>query len=367
MNNTMSSSAIKTPLHLRLTNSDWIETFKELSRTELGVLFHIRTLDPYGDRNLDVDPTVIGNLLGVHRTSVSRALESLSQKNLIEMEICKARVRNRIKNKKPTLLLLPLENSSNNEQLEDKASCAPTHKILHPCTPDCTDAQNIAPTHTNVHPCTPDCTDAQNIAPTHTNVHPCTDQTPESLSDNASGTAHTIPNSSQTNLKPTTTSSNEKAAVVEGKNFSSDKDQDWLTGIKAQLREIRIAPDNVSWTFSQFPKYVIEDAIAYTAEQKWAFKPAAVYVTACREGKKPEAKSACEDQFSAPPEPDEETLNWLKELKNKRIIKDFYTQPWANSRYRVLAIDTGSSIQPWWEVVEALKAKKQEQDCEKEI
>lgn len=85
------------------------------------------------------------------------------------------------------------------------------------------------------------------------------------------------------------------------------------------------------------------------------------------EGKKPEARSACEDQFSAPPEPDEETLNWLKELKAKRIIKDFYLSPWNKSRYRVLSVDTGASMQPWWEVVEALKAKKQEQDCEKEI
>ncbi|AFZ11471.1 hypothetical protein Cri9333_0513 [Crinalium epipsammum PCC 9333] len=162
----------------------------------------------------------------------------------------------------------------------------------------------------------------------------------------------------QINFKsPTTTSSNEKEkVVVVGKNsFCEEKDKDWLTGIKARLREIRIAPDNVKWTFSQFPKNVIEDAIAYTAEQKWAYKPGAVYVKACREQQKPEQKSFCEDQFSAPPEPDEDTLNWLKELKDKRTIKDFYLCPWNNSRYRALFVDTGASMQPWWKVVETLK------------
>ena len=133
------------------------------------------------------------------------------------------------------------------------------------------------------------------------------------------------------------------------------KTEDWLIGIKARLREIRISPENVKWTFSQFPKNVIEDAIAYTAEQKWAYKPAAVYVKACREQQKPEGKSACEDQFSAPPEPDEATLIWFKELKDKAIIKDFYTQPSTSGRYRILVVDTGASLQYWWEVVETLK------------
>ncbi|MGB3205955.1 MAG: hypothetical protein WBB28_13275 [Crinalium sp.] len=169
-----------------------------------------------------------------------------------------------------------------------------------------------------------------------------------------------IPDQSQKNFKsPTTTDSNGTGTVVvDVKNsFSEEKDQDWLTGIKARLREIRVAPDNVKWTFSQFSRGVIEDAIAYTAEQKWAYKPAAVYVKACREQQKPEGKSACEDQYSAPPEPDEATLIWFKELKDKAIIKDFYTQPSTSGRYRILVVDTGASLQYWWEVVETLKKR----------
>ena len=167
-----------------------------------------------------------------------------------------------------------------------------------------------------------------------------------------------IPDLAQKNFNsPTTTFPDEKGTVVvDVKNsLKEENGVDWLTGIKARLREIRISPENVKWTFSQFPKNVIEDAIAYTAEQKWAYKPAAVYVKACRDEQKPESKSACEDQFSAPPEPDEATLIWFKELKDKAIIKDFYTQPSGSGRYRILVVDTGASLQYWWEVVETLK------------
>ena len=177
---------------------------------------------------------------------------------------------------------------------------------------------------------------------------------------NGSSDSSTIlSNTSQIIYQSTTTSSNEKEkVVVVGENsFSEENGVDWLTGIKARLREIRISPENVKWTFSQFSKNVIEDAIAYTGEQKWAYKPAAVYVKACRDEQKPEGKSACEDQFSAPPEPDEATLIWFKELKDKAIIKDFYTQPSTSGRYRILVVDTGASLQYWWEVVETLKKR----------
>ncbi len=190
------------------------------------------------------------------------------------------------------------------------------------------------------------------------------EQKPETLDiQGSSESTNSIPDLAQKNFKsPTTTTPDEKGTgtvVVDVKNsFCEEKDKDWLTGIKARLREIRIAPDNVKWTFSQFPKNVIEDAIAYTGEQKWASKPAAVYVKACRDEQKPEGKSACEDQYSAPPEPDESTLNWLKELRDKRIIKDYYLCPWNNSRYRALFVDTGASMQPWWKVVETFKKEE---------
>lgn len=80
----------KTLLHLRLTNEDWVECFKELTRAELGVLYYIRTKDPYGERNLEIDCSELGKLLGIHRTSISRALEELVRKGLLDSKYSKA-------------------------------------------------------------------------------------------------------------------------------------------------------------------------------------------------------------------------------------------------------------------------------------
>ena len=107
-------------LHLRLTYEDWKETFKQLrTRSEIGVFYAIRTLDPFGDRALDIDCTVLGDELGLHRTTVSDALKLLSEKKLIDLEITKARVKQKISNRRLTLLT-PEENGSNQEKNEEK-------------------------------------------------------------------------------------------------------------------------------------------------------------------------------------------------------------------------------------------------------
>ena len=110
----------KVQLHLRLTYEDWKETFKQLrTRSEIGVFYAIRTLDPFGDRALDIDCTVLGDELGLHRTTVSDALKLLSEKKLIDLEITKARVKQKISNRRLTLLTLE-ENGSNQEKKEEK-------------------------------------------------------------------------------------------------------------------------------------------------------------------------------------------------------------------------------------------------------
>jgi predicted transcriptional regulator len=100
------NSVQKTPLHLRLTCEDWLENFRQLNRAELGVLYYIRCLDPYGDRELEVDSGKLATLLGIHRSTVSRALMSLKKKNLISMEITKTKVSSKAQNLKPTLLCM---------------------------------------------------------------------------------------------------------------------------------------------------------------------------------------------------------------------------------------------------------------------
>ncbi len=141
---------VKTPLHLRLTTEDWLESFNQMTRAELGVLFYIRTSDPYGDRDLDIDCAALGKALGIHRTSVSRALEELSRKRLIDLEIQKARVRQKVSNKKLTLLTNQ-ENQSNAEHNKDLERCASMHTVEHGRTTNCMDAQLIASAHTVEH------------------------------------------------------------------------------------------------------------------------------------------------------------------------------------------------------------------------
>jgi DNA-binding MarR family transcriptional regulator len=108
----------KTPLHLRLTHTDWVECFTELNKAELGVLFYIRTLDPYGDRELDVRSEVVAEVLGLHRSSVSRALKTLANKNLINLEITSAKVTSKARSLKTTALCTDAQSERTDAQSE---------------------------------------------------------------------------------------------------------------------------------------------------------------------------------------------------------------------------------------------------------
>ena len=93
-------------LHLRLTNQDWIECFTKLNRAELGVLFYIRTLDPFGDRSIDVNSQTIAKVLGIHRSSVSRALKKLDADGLISLEIATAFATSKAQSRAETALCM---------------------------------------------------------------------------------------------------------------------------------------------------------------------------------------------------------------------------------------------------------------------
>jgi Mn-dependent DtxR family transcriptional regulator len=89
----------KTPLHLRITCDEWLKIFNQLDRAELGVFYYIKTQDPFGDRVVEANSNALAALLGIHRTSVSRALKSLSQKGLISLEIVSARASTKVAQK----------------------------------------------------------------------------------------------------------------------------------------------------------------------------------------------------------------------------------------------------------------------------
>ena len=63
-----------------LQNDEWLKACKELKPAELKLLYHLRTLDPFGDRNVELGVTALAHLLGMSKSTVSEGLKALSQK-----------------------------------------------------------------------------------------------------------------------------------------------------------------------------------------------------------------------------------------------------------------------------------------------
>jgi Mn-dependent DtxR family transcriptional regulator len=160
MNNNKSKQP--TLLHFRLTNQDWVSCFTKLNRAELGVLFYIRTLDPWGDRPINVNSTVIAEILGIHRSSVSRALKKLDREGFISLEVVTAKATSKTQN------LANLSVCMDAQAVHERTSCASAHSDVHGHTDD-------------VHSCA-------------AIVHGRTDQSLESSQNRASGSPQTYTN-----------------------------------------------------------------------------------------------------------------------------------------------------------------------------
>ncbi|MBW4591203.1 MarR family transcriptional regulator [Aetokthonos hydrillicola Thurmond2011] len=83
----------KAPLFYQLTNKEWVETVKDLTGAEIKVLYHVRSLDPFGDRELDYSVTQVALQLGLSKGAVSKAFKKLDQMNLICVELVRVKVR----------------------------------------------------------------------------------------------------------------------------------------------------------------------------------------------------------------------------------------------------------------------------------
>ena len=150
-------------MFFRLTHHDWVECFTKLSRAELGVLFYLRTLNPFGDRRLKINFQAIGEVLDIHRTSVSRALKKLEREDFIELEIATAQVK--LKN-----------NDSHTKQNSENDANPPLNKD----------------SASSVHPRTGCASTHGDRASTHGTVHPRTIGIPESPPDKAFETPQTL-------------------------------------------------------------------------------------------------------------------------------------------------------------------------------
>jgi len=83
----------KALLYYRLTSEEWLRACRELKPSEKDVLYYLRTLDPFGERDLDIGVRQMGRDLGMSASTVSRALKTLDSKGWIDMEITSARVK----------------------------------------------------------------------------------------------------------------------------------------------------------------------------------------------------------------------------------------------------------------------------------
>ncbi|MGB7315477.1 MAG: helix-turn-helix domain-containing protein [Nodosilinea sp.] len=82
-----------TLLHYRLTSEEWRRACHELKPSEKDVLYYLRTLDPFGERDLDIGVREMARTLKLSPSTVSRALKELDRKKWIDMEITSARVK----------------------------------------------------------------------------------------------------------------------------------------------------------------------------------------------------------------------------------------------------------------------------------
>ena len=80
-------------LYYRLTSEEWLRACRELKPSEKDVLYYLRTLDPFGERDLDIGVRQMARDLGMNPGTVSRALKTLDSKGWIDMEITSARVK----------------------------------------------------------------------------------------------------------------------------------------------------------------------------------------------------------------------------------------------------------------------------------
>ena len=84
-----------------LRNDEWLELGRKLTRGELLVLFHLRTLEPFGDRLTESSTKDVSEAIGINQRSVQRALIKLKDLELIDLQFEKFSFRLRTKHATP--------------------------------------------------------------------------------------------------------------------------------------------------------------------------------------------------------------------------------------------------------------------------
>ena len=79
-------------LHYRLTCDEWLQATQDLKYSEVRVLYYLRTIDPFGDRELHIKVVDVAKATGLTKGTVSKSLKVLSDKDYIDLEIEEATV-----------------------------------------------------------------------------------------------------------------------------------------------------------------------------------------------------------------------------------------------------------------------------------
>jgi DNA-binding transcriptional ArsR family regulator len=72
-----------------LQNDEWLSVAKKLTHSELLVLYHLRTLEPFGDKLTESSTKDVAEATGISQRSVQRALIKLADLELIDLQIQK--------------------------------------------------------------------------------------------------------------------------------------------------------------------------------------------------------------------------------------------------------------------------------------
>jgi hypothetical protein len=72
-----------------LQNEEWLSIAKKLTHSELLVLYHLRTLEPFGDKLTESSTKDVAEATGISQRSVQRALIKLAGLELIDLQIQK--------------------------------------------------------------------------------------------------------------------------------------------------------------------------------------------------------------------------------------------------------------------------------------
>jgi hypothetical protein len=84
-------AAVK-PVYYPLTNEEWLKITQELKPAEIVVLYHLRTVTPFGDRPTPVGVRDLAKTLKMNPGTVSRALKRLDHLGYIDLELIQVKV-----------------------------------------------------------------------------------------------------------------------------------------------------------------------------------------------------------------------------------------------------------------------------------